>query len=165
MLGEDGDEPLETSAYRSVYHYRASASRSYLPPIAFLAGLLIRCSRIALFAVRLSFFLGFGLRIGHFRRHVLQVELLRELKVKLDGGTLEISLESVGYCNVNLWPVEGTVAGIKLPFHAALGRKVVQGAAQPLFRQVPSFDLSEEFFWSRGKFHLEREAKVAVHGL
>jgi hypothetical protein len=43
-----------------------------------------------------------------FRGHVLELELVRELEVQLNCGTLEFALESVRDSDIDLWAVDRT---------------------------------------------------------
>ena len=50
--------------------------------------------------------------------HVAQVEPHGELEVQLDGGALVLPLEGVLQGDVDLWPVEGSIARIQFPGQA-----------------------------------------------
>jgi hypothetical protein len=50
------------------------------------------------------------------RRTILQVESLRQLEIELDSRTLERTMQRVFDRDVDLGPVECTVAGVEVPF-------------------------------------------------
>ena len=50
--------------------------------------------------------------------HVAQVEPHRQLEVQLDGCALVLPLEGVLQGDVDLWPVEGSIARIQFPGQA-----------------------------------------------
>lgn len=51
-----------------------------------------------------------------FGRPVLEVEAFRKLKIELDGGALERTTQGIANGDVNLWPVEGAITWIQVPF-------------------------------------------------
>lgn len=62
---------------------------------------------------------------------VLEIEPLRELEVKLNGGTLKGALEGVTDGDVDLGAVESAVTWVELPFTRVL---TVESCAQLLER-------------------------------
>lgn len=99
---------------------------------------------------------------GSVRCDVFEIELLRELKVELDGGALVISLQRIGDGNVNLWSVEGPIAGIEFPLGPSLCCEQLQCYLQLVFGLVPRLDLAEEVIRTGRELELEGEAKSAV---
>lgn len=73
---------------------------------------------------------------GRRRRHVFQLEELRQLEVELDGGGLVFFPVRVGEYDIDLRPVEGAVARIERPRLAA----AVEGMRQLCFSAVPFGD-------------------------
>ena len=51
-----------------------------------------------------------------FGRPVLEVEALRKLEIELDGGALKRTAQGIANGNVDLWPVEGAITGVQVPF-------------------------------------------------
>ena len=118
--------------------------------------------------------------------HVAQVEPHRELEVQLDGGALVLPLEGVLQGDVDLWPVEGSIARIQFPGQAG----AIQRSRQICLSLVPHLknkwdksvcldakDLSlkykftlyryftEELLRPGGESQLISEAKHTVHVL
>lgn len=75
------------------------------------------------------------------RGAVLEVEPLRELKVELDGRTLERSAQCVLDVNVDLGTVEGTVSWIDSPLPGVL---LVEGLFQLLYHAQSARDRLRE---------------------
>lgn len=73
---------------------------------------------------------------GRRRRHVFQLEELRQLEVELDGGGLVFFAVRVREDDIDLRAVEGTVAGIERPRLAG----AVERVRQLCFGAVPLVD-------------------------
>ena len=188
VLSEDGDEALERALDGAMNHNRAGTAGGDGAAVILLsdwrgeggigrAGLLrgVTGDELVDFGVlrgRCWFWdavLGGGGRggccfglLGGVGGAVFEVELLRELKVELDGGALEFPLESVGDGDVDLGTVESAVAGVEFPCTTTVGCKLVESLAELGFGTVPGLDLSEELLRTRGKLQLECETEVAV---
>lgn len=116
VLGQDGDEPFEATVDGPVDHDRAGTAETWLVWIA--VGLATGSSGVLVAS---------NLRLGDYLGcHVLKLEFLRQLKVKLDGGALMFSPKRVGDGDVNLRTVKGTIALVDLPTRPAGRRKRVE---------------------------------------
>ena len=108
-----------------------------------------------------------GLCLGGVLCTVLEVELLRQLEIQLDGGALVLTLECIGDGYVNLGAVESTVTRVELPRRGALGSvaELVECGSETGLGVVPGGHIAKMALGASGQLHLEGEAKVAVDGL
>lgn len=145
VLGDDTQKPLETANDRAVNDNGAGT-----------AG----CGLVGLgVCLLLRFLLG---SLGLFASHILELEVEGCLVVELDGGTLELSLESISNRNVDLRTVESTISFVNSPVVAL---ELGHGLLQLLFGVVPRLELTEILFGTSGKLELKGEAEQSIYGL
>ncbi len=60
----------------------------------------------------------------------------------MDSSALVLSFEGISESDVDLRPIEGSIAGIQLPREA----QAIKGFSQILFGSIPHFDVAQELF-------------------
>lgn len=102
-----------------------------------------------------------GALLGTVGVHVLQVKVERHLEVELDGTALPGAAERVLQVEVDLGPVEGTVALVDLVVHVQL----LQSGAQALLGASPVLVRTHGVLRAGGKLNVVLKAKLLVHGV
>jgi len=95
-------------------------------------------------------------------RHIFELEVNGCLIIELDGGTLELSLQSVGNGDINLRAIEGTITLVEFP---VITFKLGHRFAQLSLSVVPRLDVAKELLWPSGQLELKGKAEKAVNGL
>jgi len=92
------------------------------------------------------------------RSHVLKIETDRKLEIKLDGGALVITLESITDVDIDLRTVESTISRIDLPRETS----AIEHRLQAGLSAIPKGRITHEMLRTSGKLHAEVEAKDGV---
>jgi len=152
-----------------VNHDRTLATRSQLTAVAgrALLALLTLSGRSALDRLLLedrSFLdlLALDLGFTSLGTTVLEVELLRKLEVELDGGALELTLESVRDGDVDLGTVEGTVTRVELPLGTATSNELIKSLGKLSLGLIPGSNIAKMTLGTGRKLHLEGETELAI---
>lgn len=95
-------------------------------------------------------------------RHVFELEVKGCLIVELDGGTLELSFQSVGNGDIDLRAIEGTITLVEFP---VVTLKLGHRFAQLSLGVVPRLNVTQELLWTSGQLELKGKAEKAVNGL
>lgn len=86
-----------------------------------------------------------------------------QVKTDLDGGTLELPLQSVRQRDINLRSVERSISLVQLPFAR---RDIVQHGLELSLGLVPDGEVADELVRvTGGKADLELHAEFAVDGV
>lgn len=142
VLDQNSKETLKTADDSTVDDHRASTARTRL--------------------VGLGLTLLSGISGSLLVAHVLELEVNGSLVIKLDGGTLELSLEGVSDGNIDLRTVEGTITLIDGP---VIALELGHGRLELLLCVVPGLELTQILLGPGGELQLEGEAEKAVNGL
>lgn len=94
--------------------------------------------------------------------NVSELEALGKVEVELDGTALVVSTQSVIEGDVDLGPVESTVACVELPLGTSLLSKRVQCLLQLTLGHIPHANIANILFRAGRKLELEGEAEKAV---
>mmetsp|Transcript_2393 Transcript_2393/g.7077 ORF Transcript_2393/g.7077 Transcript_2393/m.7077 type:complete len:787 (+) Transcript_2393:404-2764(+) len=95
-------------------------------------------------------------------RLVLQLEPQRQLEVELHGGALVLAAQRVEHLNVDLGPVEGSVAPVDAPL--ALAAELVQRVRHVSLGHAPQLNVAQRLAGPGGQLHVVRHAQPAVGG-
>ena len=98
--------------------------------------------------------------LGAVLRHILQIEVQRQLEVKLNGTHLPLSSQRIPHLQVDLRPVECAVAFIHLV--VALAVLGIQDSLQVSLCLIPYLDVSHVVIRSGGKLGNVAQAEGAV---
>jgi hypothetical protein len=174
VLGENGDETLERTVDSTVNHDRTLATRGQLTAVAgrALLALLTLDSRSAFNRLLLGNrslldlldLLTLDLGFTSLGTAELKVELLRKLEVELDGGALELTLESVRDGDIDLGAVEGTITRVELPLGTTSSDELIESLSELSFSLVPGGNITKMALRTGGKLHLEGETELAIDG-
>mmetsp|Transcript_52532 Transcript_52532/g.78488 ORF Transcript_52532/g.78488 Transcript_52532/m.78488 type:complete len:385 (-) Transcript_52532:986-2140(-) len=95
-------------------------------------------------------------------RIVLQVKSDRKLEVELDCGALMDAFHGIHNLDINLGPVEGSVARVDSPVPFA--DELIHGIGQGLLSAVPQFHVTQSFRRASGQLKLVRHTERIIDG-